>query len=305
MQRSGGRGKFGFAFVDRVVSPSPCRDRTGAQPTTTQLAESHHSTDEVRVSRGVAWFDGHPEGFVEVPAWTCVLLCRRLHSPLPLSHRTYQCGRQLDVFGHHRAACSEAGVLGKRGFPLECAAAQVCREGGARVSTNMFVRDMDLAAHNALVNRRLEVVADGLTLWRGAQLAIDTTLVSPLRRDGTTRARAANHDGAALEDARRRKEATYPELSGEGGRARLVVLAAEVGGRWSAETAQFLTALAKARAQEVPQVLQGRANSMGEMMERNLACTAARAFTMLDKRPVSGTGEVVPLVVVLREARFL
>ena len=88
-----------------------------------------------------------------------------------------------------------------------------------------------------------------LTLWRGAQLAIDTTLVSPLRRDGTARARAANHDGAALEDARRRKEATYPELSGEGGRARLVVLAAEVGGgRWSVETAQFLTALAKARA---------------------------------------------------------
>ena len=97
----------------------------------------------------------------------------------------------------------------------ECAAAQVCREGGARVTTNMFVRDMDLAAHNALDNRRLEVVADGLTLWRGAQLAIDTTLVSPLRRDGTARARAANHDGAALEDARRRKEATYPELSGE------------------------------------------------------------------------------------------
>ena len=59
-----------------------------------------------------------------------LLLCRRLHLPLPLSHRTCRCGRQLDVFGHQRAACSEAGVLGKRGFPLECAAAQVCREAG-------------------------------------------------------------------------------------------------------------------------------------------------------------------------------
>ena len=44
------------------------------------------------------------------------------------------------------------------------------------------------------------------------------------------------HNGAALVDARRRKERSYPELSGEGGRARLVVLAAEVGGRWDEGT---------------------------------------------------------------------
>ena len=117
-------------------------------------------------------------------------LCRRLHLPLPLSHRTCRCGRQLDVFGHHRAACSEAGVLGKRGFPLECAAAQVCREASARVATNVFVRDMDLATFNALDGRRLEIVADGLTLWRGAQLAVDNTMVSPLRRDGSPKPRA-------------------------------------------------------------------------------------------------------------------
>ena len=59
------------------------------------------------------------------------LLCRRLRFPIPLSLRTFRCGRQLDSFGHHRAACQVAGVLGRRGFPLECAAAQVCREAGA------------------------------------------------------------------------------------------------------------------------------------------------------------------------------
>ena len=142
-------------------------------------------------------------------------------------------------------------MLGRREFPLECAAAQVCREA------SVLVRDMDLAAFNALDSRRLEVVADGLTLWHGAQLAIDTTLVSPLRRDGTARRRAANHDGAALEEARQRKERTDPELSGDGGRARLVVLAAEVGGRWSRETAEFLCALAKARAQSEPLLFLG------------------------------------------------
>ena len=34
-------------------------------------------------------------------------------------------------------------MLGKRGFPLECAAAQVCREAGARLASNVFVRDME------------------------------------------------------------------------------------------------------------------------------------------------------------------
>ena len=42
-------------------------------------------------------------------------------------------------------------MLGKRGFPLERAAKQVCREAGARVSTNVFVRDMDLAEHQAIL----------------------------------------------------------------------------------------------------------------------------------------------------------
>ena len=176
-----------------------------------------------------------------------VLLCRRLHLPLPLSHRKCQCGRQLDVFGHHRAACSEAGVLG-RGFPLEVAAAQVCREAGARVTTNVFVRDMDLAVFDVMDSRRLEVVADGLTAFRGA-------LVSAIRRDGTARPGAATRAGVALAAARRTKERTYPELTGKGGRARLVVLAAEVGGRWSAETAQFLVALSNAKAESVPELL--------------------------------------------------
>ena len=99
-------------------------------------------------------------------------------------------------------------MLGKRGFPLECAAAQVCREAGGRVATNVFIRDLELAEFNAFDNRRVEVIADGLTLWQGAQLAIDTTLVSPLRGDGSARPRAADHNGAALQEARRKKETT-------------------------------------------------------------------------------------------------
>ena len=43
------------------------------------------------------------------------------------------------------------------------------------------------------------------------------------------------------------KARTYPELSGADGRARLFILAAEVG-RWSEETRKFLGAFATAKA---------------------------------------------------------
>ena len=77
--------------------------------------------------------------------------------------------------------------------------------------------------------------------------------------DGTARRKGATTSGVALRNARKAKEKTYPELTGDGGRAWLVVLAAGVGGRWSEETALILGPLAKTRAQESLQFLQGRA----------------------------------------------
>ena len=130
---------------------------------------------------------------------------------------------------------------------MESAAARICREGGARVTTNIMVRDMDLAVPNPGDARRLEIVTDGLPWCGGAQLAIDTTLISSWHCDGTARPGTADTDGAALTAARRRKERTYLELVGPRGRARLVVLAGEVGGRWSAETMSFLSQWQKRR----------------------------------------------------------
>ena len=153
-----------------------------------------------------------------------ILLLRRLRLPLPFTARSCVCGRLLDNLGHHRSACSVAGILGRRGFPLETAAAHICREAGGRVRTNVFLWELDLGVGGVLDNRRLEVVVDGLPLFNGAQLAVDTTLVSPIRRDGTPRPRAHEVNGIALSHARRHKETTYPELAGRGGRARLVVI---------------------------------------------------------------------------------
>ena len=79
-----------------------------------------------------------------------------------------------------------------------------CAKAGGRVATNVLIRDLDLGEFNAFDNRRVEVIADGLTLRQGPQLATDTTLVSPLRGGGCARSRAADHNGAALEGAGRK-----------------------------------------------------------------------------------------------------
>ena len=132
----------------------------------------------------------------------------------------------------------EVGVLGSRRFSVESTAARVCRE-----ATNVFMRDLDLPVTNH-DERRLEVVADGFSLvWQVS------------RADGAPRPHCDRHDGAAIAQAHGRKRRTNPELSGSQGRARLVVLAAEVGGRWSEEARSFISQLAKAKARGVPRIL--------------------------------------------------
>ena len=152
----------------------------------------------------------------------------------------------------------EQGWLGRRGYAVESAATRVCREAGARVTTNVMIRDMDLPVPEARGGRRIEIVADGLPLFGGAQLAVDVTLVSPLHCDGSPVAGADVSDGAVLIAARRRKERTCPELVGPRARARLVVLAGEVGGRWSQEVNTFVRLLAIAKARCEPSILRRR-----------------------------------------------
>ena len=78
---------------------------------------------------------------------------------------------------------------------------------GARVTTNVMVRDMDLEAPNPGDARRLEIVADA-SVW---ELAVDTTLISTLHCDGSARPGTADTDGAASGAARRWKERTYTD----------------------------------------------------------------------------------------------
>ena len=134
----------------------------------------------------------------------------------------------------------------------------MCREAGGRAQKNVDMRDMNPASLHVFGDRKLEVLVTGLPLHDGAQLAVDTTLVAPLTRKGEARPKAWHEDGAAMVDARRRKEKRYPELLNSR-RCRLVVTAHETGGRWSEEAYNFVLQLAAAKARSAPRVLQGSA----------------------------------------------
>ena len=217
------------------------------------------------------------------------LLLRRLRLPWPFSARSCRCGRPLESVATTVQHAGQQGFGGCRGWVLENVAARVCREAGGRVRVNVLVRDMDLHAFNQLDGRKLEVVVDGLPLWNGAQLALDTTMVSPVRSDGTARAGTASINGEASDVARTRKARRHPELSGEHARARLVVVGAEVGGRWSADAATFLCGLATAKARDAPFALGGSVSAAWlHRWQGMLGATASAFAESLLEGPATG-----------------
>ena len=188
-------------------------------------------------------------------------LRRRLRLPLEvcdLRCSGASCRRPLDVLGDHRAACPRSGLLKRRAKPLERCWARVFREAGASVAENRYLRDTNIPTIAAGDDRRLEVVARGTPLFHGMPLGCDATLVAPLHADGRARPHAATEDGIAIEKAEHDKRTTYPELV-ESHYLRLVVLACEVGGRWSSTCQQVVQGLAAFRAESAPRRLQGAA----------------------------------------------
>ena len=144
--------------------------------------------------------------------------------------------------------------------------------------------------------RRIEVIAEGLPVFHGAQLSVDTTLVSPVRADGELHRQCQDTNGAALDAARRRKERTCPELTGGRGRAKLVVLAGEFGGRFSVETQAFVRLLARANTRAIPEPLGTRARQSWMHQWGSLAF----ASSFLERRGQPGAdGEAPPAADVL------
>ena len=95
-------------------------------------------------------------------------------------------------------------------------------------------------------NRRIDCLVTGTGLHQGRPLFCDATVRSPLKGTGEPHPRAANTDGAVLRKARKDKERKYGDLAASP-LAELVVLACEVGGRWSDETGELVRLLAKGK----------------------------------------------------------
>ena len=224
-----------------------------------------------------------------------VVLLRRLHLPLPLAVATAGVAFHLTLVAITVQLVRVPGFW-EGGWAVENAAARICREVGGRVTTNVLIRDLDLAAPH--------VVMGCPSL---GELSLQLTLVSALRADGSCRRRAAQHDGLAAEAARLRKARTYPELVGPHRRAHLVVLALEVG-RWSRETQAFVTQLARAKARGETQLMRQRVEQGWRLRWGSiLACAAARAVasTVLELPGARGSdGNVPPSHDVEWECRF-
>ena len=134
---------------------------------------------------------------------------------------------------------------------------------------------------------------------------LDTTLVSALHCDGSAKRGASHNEQFSWLSVARSTE-TLNLLVVEAG-ARLVVLAIEVGGKWSS-TQRFIYNLAHARAREEGWILRRRAEQAWRLRWGSLlASTAARvvADSLLELPSVFGAdGDVPPSHEVERDFVF-
>ena len=210
-----------------------------------------------------------------------LLLCRRLHLPLPLSHPTCRCGRQLDVFGHPRAACPQAGVLGKSERSLSDLRRNTSLQGGRRSGRHEHVRARHGLGSNALDatqardrGERSDIVArspaghrhdDGVSSQEGPDGQAKSCKPRWCRSGGGT-PQGGSHPPRTL----RRERMVAHEW-------------------WSK--------LARAKARSVPLILRCRAEQAWRLRWASiLACSAAMAFaaSLLDLKLGGGVDGDVP-----------
>ena len=72
------------------------------------------------------------------------LLLVRLHLPLHMDARFCKCGELLDVYGHHRSACSRIGLLKPRGTPAEAWPESAAKQ--VLASRTKLLRDLNIVA---------------------------------------------------------------------------------------------------------------------------------------------------------------
>ena len=103
----------------------------------------------------------------------------------------------------------------------------------------------------------MKYIAGGLSLYGGRTLVGDATLRSPLTAAGEVRWGADVRNGATFPTARADKRRTYPEFGREAERIHFLVLASELGGRFSDEGRELVLRLAQEKSRNQPPALRG------------------------------------------------
>ena len=125
---------------------------------------------------------------------------------------------------------------------------QVLREAGAASSHRPLLRDLAVPDVADTDSRQLDIVAGGLSIYGGRTIVGDATLRSPISSRGDAQGVAATTDGATFPGARRDKATAYPELVLPSARHKFLVLASEVGGRFSEECVNLVPQLVNNKA---------------------------------------------------------
>ena len=130
-------------------------------------------------------------------------------------------------------------------------------EAGYRIHTERLLANTHMTVPPG-DQRRMDLVAApgirGVGALRGVTVFADTTVVSPLTRNGAPRPRARNDNGASVEKAARKKHHTYADIDASDSAA-LIVLGSEVYGRWATETIKFVKELAALKSLSAPMYL--------------------------------------------------
>ena len=122
--------------------------------------------------------------------------------------------------------------------------------------------------------------------------------------DGCPRPGADTEPGLAFTQAEERKSRTYPEF-GQQGRCKLVVLALEVGGRWSTATQTFLRALGRGTSHSRAALAHALQRRWGQMLTVAANTAFSSSLLELPATAVPSAGALMPpLVDVVADARW-
>ena len=160
----------------------------------------------------------------------------------------------LPIASDHTLACPRTGLLARRAKVVELAWIRVAREA---VGPEGHIVPQPWLAHTTAPRveptdrRRLDLLIYGATL-SGIAFAVDANRPAAAMRRRCRRSRAARCRG--------RKRATYPKLAAAGPQ-RLIVLGAEVGGRWNGGALGLVRDLVRVCAFRAPPAVRRAARS--------------------------------------------